>query len=83
MSRNESCRPHYHRVRSGQFSVLQVLMSGGSDIGWEPEQASEPTDHMPGTPGKIEALSRRILLGQTLFNEEDRDDYDERKSSRF
>lgn len=38
---------------------------------FEPEPASEPTTHAPGSEGKIEVMRRRLLRGEHLHHPED------------
>lgn len=62
-------------------SVHWYLLFYGTDKDMSPDKnvergitaAPEPTDHAPGSPGKLEELRRRVECGQPMWLAEDRD----------
>lgn len=47
-----------------------------AELGPKEEKMPEPTRDQPGTHGKIEELKRRYERGESLWNSDDRTDYD-------
>ena len=41
------------------------------DLDWMPTLTPEPTEHPPGSEGKIEVLAQRVLAGEDLWHPED------------
>jgi len=60
-----------------QDNVLDEIRVKGHDQDFEPKPASEPDDHMPQSPERIEALRRRVERGEELTHPDDRVDYDD------
>lgn len=58
-------------------NVFEAILKYGHDEDFDPQESSEfeATDAPAGSPEKIEALRRRVELGQPLWHEEDRRDY--------
>ena len=44
--------------------------------GPEIEKTPEPTKHLPGSASKLDVLRQRVERGESLFHEDDNDDYE-------
>lgn len=49
-------------------NVYDAILNLGHDEEYEPRRIPPPTQHGPGSPGKIEELRRRVLAGEQLWN---------------
>jgi hypothetical protein len=57
-------------------NVFEAILKYGHDEDWLPEQVDfDSTDAPAGSPEKIEILRKRIELGQPLWHDADRYDY--------
>jgi hypothetical protein len=51
--------------------LLDYIDEWNTDDGFEATIIPEPTQHEPGSPGKVEVLAERLRLGHQLWNEKD------------
>ena len=58
-------------------NVFEVIEEDGDDTNFVPwmDEKFSPTDAPAGSQQKIDALRRRLELGQPLWHSEDREDY--------
>lgn len=56
------------------MNVMEQIKKTGDDGPFTPRRCSKPTDCSPGSLEKIEVLRLRVLAGEELFHEDDRDD---------
>ena len=58
-------------------NVFEAILEYGHDEDFVPHESIDfsATDAPAGSDEKIEALRRRVLKGQPLWHEEDREDY--------
>lgn len=57
--------------KSERYSLFTELMLKGYDDDYEPRYEPEPTEHPPGSVGKIEVMRDRLMRGEDLTHEDD------------
>ncbi len=69
-----------HNAHPGEQNPANVLAyiqrHGGDEDFVPPNPADEPSSGMPGTREKLATMARRVELGQQLWHEEDRTDFE-------
>lgn len=59
-------------------NVLQYILRNPMGCkGFEPEGEGQSVDHQPGSRAKMDVLAKRVLAGEPLWHDEDRDSRDE------
>ena len=64
-------------VKKNITNVFEAILEYGHDEDFVPNESGDfsATDAPAGSDEKIQALRRRVLKGQPLWHEEDREDY--------
>ena len=62
--------------KNDSLTLFEHLRRHGTADSYAPESHPNPTNAAPGSSQKIEVLIKRLELGQDLWNERDRDDYE-------
>lgn len=57
-------------------NIFKYLAEHGCETGYSTSFQPNPTNAPPGSKLKIEILIKRLELGQTLWNDLDRNDFD-------
>ena len=66
-----------HQGQQNKDSVLAHIQRYREDDDYvPPNPADEPSTGMPGTREKLAAIARRVELGQQLWHQEDRADFE-------
>ena len=74
---NNDVRRNAHQEEQDPVNVLAYIQRYGGDEDFvPPNPADEPSTGMPGTPDKLATMARRVELGQQLWHEEDRTDFE-------
>ena len=62
--------------KNDSLTLFEHLRRHGTADSYTPESHPNPTNAAPGSSQKIEVLIKRLELGQDLWNDMDRDDYE-------
>lgn len=58
-------------VSKSDDSIFGDLLRKGHDEDFEPKRFGSPTSYAPGSVGKVEVLSERLVRGEELFHPDD------------
>ena len=62
--------------RREDYNIFQHIKEHGNGEEFRPEDKPAPTNAPPGSNLKIHVLMKRLEAGEDLWNERDRDDFD-------